>query len=282
MTRDGRIKTKRRAIIAAAKKLLGNAGYDDIRVSDIAREAGISKATFYAYFDSKESLRQVLRANGIEGLAVRDRRAAIVEAALRIFAERGFHATSLEDVAAAAGITKGTVYWYFKQKDDLLRAVAGRVSPLVGRLQDLWELLDQPPEKVLPTFVRTCFATFNNPISGRLFRIVIAEAPRHPEIAESFAQIIGGVLEFFTAYLKHQTERGRLRPGDINSSARSFMGMLLIYIMGREVFPLLGAGFPAADLYAEQLVNIFLEGLKPRVPTTPIAAPPKTYFQEET
>ncbi len=279
MTRGRRTKIKRRAIIAAAKRLLGNAGYDDINVSDIAREAGISKATFYAYFDSKESLRQTLRADGIEVLDARDRRAAIVEAALRTFAERGFHATSLEDIAEAAGITKGTVYWYFKQKDDLLRAVAGRVSPLVGGLQNLWELLDRPPEEVLPVFVKTCFATFNNPIAGRLFRIVLAEAPHHPEIAESFAQIIGGVLEFFTNYLRRQTTLGRLRPGDISSSARSFMGMLLIYIMGREIFPLLGAGFPEPDLYAKQLVDIFLEGLRPRVPATPIAASSKTYLK---
>jgi len=272
---------RRRAIIAAAKRLLNSAGYDELNVSTIASEAGISKATFYAYFQGKEALRRVLQADGVGGLDVRDRRAAIVEAALRTFAERGFHATSLEDIADAAGVTKGTIYWYFKQKDDLLKAVAGRVSPLVGQLQHLWELLDRPPEEVLPVFVRTYFATFNTPIAGRFFRIIVAEVPRHPEIAESFAQIVSGVLEFFTAYLQRQTELGRLRPGDINSSARAFMGMLLIYIMGREIFPLMGSGFPEPNLYAKQLVNIFLEGLKPHDSAISIPAMPEVCVKEE-
>src|ERR1700733_8433576 len=47
----------------------------------------------------------------------------IVEAALRLFADRGFAATKLEDVAAAAGIGKGTIYLYFPTKEDLFRAV---------------------------------------------------------------------------------------------------------------------------------------------------------------
>src|ERR1700744_4958639 len=47
----------------------------------------------------------------------------IVEAALRLFADRGFAATKLEDVAAAAGISKGTIYLYFPTKEDLFRAV---------------------------------------------------------------------------------------------------------------------------------------------------------------
>ncbi|MCX8126819.1 MAG: TetR/AcrR family transcriptional regulator, partial [Dehalococcoidia bacterium] len=224
--------TKRCAIIDAAKRLLTSAHYEDISVDAIAREAGISKATFYAYFDSKETLRRALQADGVGGLDVKDKRATIIEAALLTFAERGFHATSLEDVAEAAGVTKGTVYWYFKQKEDLLRAVAERISPLVGQLQTLWEVLDRPPEEVLPLFIRTCFATFNNPMAGRFFRILVAEVPHYPDIARSFAQIISGVLEFFTAYLQRQTTLGRLRPSDINSTSHAFMGTLLIYIMG--------------------------------------------------
>ncbi|MEW6141888.1 MAG: TetR/AcrR family transcriptional regulator [Chloroflexota bacterium] len=281
MLRDKHTEAKRRAIIAAAKRLIKNTGYDAFNVSAVAREAGISKATFYAYFDSKEALRQTLRADGIEGLDTRDKRAVIIEAALRTFAERGFHATSLEDIAEAAGITKGTIYWYFKQKDEILKAIPERVSPLISHLHDLWGLMDRPPEEVLLMFARNYLATFTNPHAARLFRTVLTEAPHYPEIATSFTEIISGVLEFIVAYLQHQTALGRLRPGDINSSARAFMGMLLIYIMGREIFPLMGAGFPEPDLYAKQLVNIFLEGLKPYASATSIPASPDACFKEE-
>lgn len=261
--------TRRQRVIDAAKRLLKNNRYEDLNLNTITREAGISRGTFYTYFDSKEALRQALKAEGVDGLEVKDRRAAIIEAALRTFAERGFHATSLEDIAEAAGTTKGTVYWYFKQKSDLLRAAAEHVSPLVGQLDTLWGLLEQPPEEVLPRLVRTCLDTFKNPMAGRLFRLVIAEAPHHPEIAEGFALIINRVLEFFTSYLRRQTELERLRPSDTESSARSFMGMLLVYIIGHEIFPLLGTGFPEPGTYAENVVEIFLKGLGTPVLKTP-------------
>src|SRR5438270_8734118 len=52
-----------------------------------------------------------------------ERPAEIVSAALALFAERGFGATKLDDVARAAGIAKGTIYLYFATKEDLFRAV---------------------------------------------------------------------------------------------------------------------------------------------------------------
>ena len=273
---------RREAIIGAAHRLISNRVFDEISVDAISSEADISKATFYAYFDSKEALRQALQAEGVDGLDAKDKRAAIIEAALRTFAERGFHATSLEDVAEAAGVTKGTIYWYFRHKEALLKAIPEQVSPLISRLPDLWGLMDRPPEEVLLMFARTYLATFTNPHAGRLFRTVFAEAPRHPEIAASFTELVSGVLEFVVAYLQHQTALGRLRPSDVNSSARSFMGTLVIYIIGRELFPLLGAGFPEPDLYARQLVETFLEGLKPRDSVTSTTAPPAACLKEGT
>lgn len=280
MKKERRAEIRRQTIITAAKNLLRNADYEDLTLNAITRAAGISRATFYTCFDSKESLRQALKADGVDGLDVKDRRAAIIEAALRTFAERGFHAAALEDIAEAAGVTKGTVYWYFKQKNDLLREAAEHVSPLVGQLDTLWSMLEQSPQEVLPRLVHTCLDTFKNPMAGRLFRLVIAEAPHHPEIAEGFALIVNRVLEFFTSYLRRQTALGRLRPSDADSSARSFMGMLLVYIIGHEVFPLLGTDFPEPGTYAENVVEIFLNGLSTSVLKTLSPASPEAHLKE--
>src|ERR1700753_80205 len=79
----------------------------------------------------------------------------IVEAALRLFADSGLAATKLEDVAAAAGISKGTIYLYFPTKEDLFRAVVrqavlpnlemaeGQFSAHTGSCADLLRLLAQ-------------------------------------------------------------------------------------------------------------------------------------------
>src|SRR3954454_16220724 len=93
-----------------------------------------------------------------------DRPAEIVNAALDLFAERGFAATRMDDVAARAGVTKGTVYLYFKTKDELFKALVrtellpniaaveaaadtGPAADLIGRLAAMFT------EHVLPSRV---------------------------------------------------------------------------------------------------------------------------------
>ncbi len=69
------------------------------------------------------------------------------------------------------------------------------------------------------------------------------------------------VLNFLERYLARQIELGRLRAHDPRAGARAFMGMLVVYVLGREVFPAIGAGFPSAETYASEVTNIFLRGL---------------------
>src|SRR5450756_543408 len=67
-----------------------------------------------------------------------ERPGEILDAALRVFAARGYGATRLEDVAAAAGVTKGTIYYYFKNKEDILdRLVASRNQEVFADLKTL-------------------------------------------------------------------------------------------------------------------------------------------------
>ncbi len=73
----------------------------------------------------------------------------IVEAALRLFADRGFAATKLEDVAAAAGIGKGTIYLYFPTKEDLFRAVVRQA--VLPNLEAAAALLAGPRHRPPPT-----------------------------------------------------------------------------------------------------------------------------------
>jgi AcrR family transcriptional regulator len=255
---------RREAIIGAAHRLISNRVFDEISVDAISSEAGITKATFYAYFKSKEALRQALQGQVADDshLVARDNRRAIIESALKLFAERGFHATSLEDVAETAGITKGTIYWYFKQKTDLFRAAAEIVSPLVGRLPALRASFDQPPEQVLGAFVRNYIETFDDPRSFQYFRIIVSEAPHDPELAAGITEMALGVVGFLKAYLEHQIKLGNIRDHDIESSARSFMGMLLIYVTAKALFPGLGSGFPEPARYSRDVVDFFLSGLK--------------------
>ncbi len=80
------------------------------------------------------------------------RKEAILEAALTVFAERGFEAARLDDVAARAGVAKGTLYLYFKDKEALFEELLrGAVSPILSDVTALAEAPDMPFAQALDT-----------------------------------------------------------------------------------------------------------------------------------
>ncbi len=83
-----------------------------------------------------------------------EKRSAIIESASRMFSQEQFHEVRLDDVAAAAKISKGTVYLYFKNKDDLFDTVAFEgVSQIVDQLRDHLNNLDASSWEVLGNLV---------------------------------------------------------------------------------------------------------------------------------
>ncbi len=77
------------------------------------------------------------------------RTAELLEAARRLFAEQGFHATTVEDIAAAAGVAKGTVYLYYKSKHDVYWAALERgITELLHEIQTRLEAEAAPEDKV--------------------------------------------------------------------------------------------------------------------------------------
>jgi AcrR family transcriptional regulator len=115
------------------------------------------------------------------------RRQAILEAALSEFAERGFAAARLDDVAARAGVAKGTLYLYFQSKEALFEAlIRNAVSPLLAQVGKVAAAPGLPPTKALETF----FALFEREVLGTdrklLLRLIISEGVRFPALAEIY------------------------------------------------------------------------------------------------
>jgi TetR/AcrR family transcriptional regulator len=193
----------------------------------------------------------------------RGRRAQIVDAALHVMAEHGFRGASIKRIAQHAGLkSPALIYWYFKDKEALFEAMLEEMAPFLGVVANAEQLLDEPPEIVLPQITNGFLKTVQQPIIGRFVRVLLSEAARHPSVAAFFAQrgpLV--VLNFLERYLARQIELGRLRAHDPRAGARAFMGMLVVYVLGREVFPAIGAGFPSAETYASEVTNIFLRGL---------------------
>ena len=194
-----------------------------------------------------------------------DRRAQILDAAFEEFSAKGFKGATIKSIARAAGLqSPALIYWYFPDKEALFREVLEARVPVLRAVRDPSGLLDQPPEKVLPMIARRYLSTFDNPIAQRMVRLMVGEAMRRPEIAEIFGNaVIKKVLGFLKRYMARQIELGRLRPHDVRSSARAFMGMLLPQAGGKLFFPAIREDGLTDEEHVQTAINIFLSGLRP-------------------
>jgi AcrR family transcriptional regulator len=141
-----------------------------------------------------------------------ERRQAILAAALREFSSRGFAAARLDDVAEAAGIAKGTIYLYFRDKEALFQdLIRSEMGPVVGTLE-LAMGLDLPAraaaEQAIELFVREIYSTERKDI----IRLVISEGPRFPHLAEFYyREVVSRGIAAVRALLARALERGELR-----------------------------------------------------------------------
>jgi AcrR family transcriptional regulator len=140
-----------------------------------------------------------------------DRRQAILAAALEEFSARGFAAARLDDVAAGAGVAKGTIYLYFRDKEALFQDLIREMSPVVSTIQAALAL-DLPmravAEQAVEVFVREVYGTRRKDI----IRLVLSEGPRFPKLADFYyREVLSKILPAVRALLRRAKERGELR-----------------------------------------------------------------------
>ncbi len=141
-----------------------------------------------------------------------ERRRAILAAALAEFSARGFAAARLDDVALKAGIAKGTIYLYFRDKEALFQdLIRSEMGPVVSTLETALAL-DLPvravAEQALELFVREIYGTHRKDI----IRLVMSEGPRFPKLADFYyREVIAKIFIGVRALLRRAQERGELR-----------------------------------------------------------------------
>jgi AcrR family transcriptional regulator len=141
-----------------------------------------------------------------------ERRQAILTAALKEFSARGFAAARLDDVAVAAGIAKGTIYLYFRDKEALFQdLIRSEMSPVVATLETALAV-DLPvrvvAERAVELFVREIYGTSRRDI----IRLVISEGPRFPKLADFYyREVLSRIIAAVRALLARALARGELR-----------------------------------------------------------------------
>ena len=167
-----------------------------------------------------------------------DRPQEITEAAFAAFAENGYAATRVEEVAQRAGVSKGLLYLYFKTKEELFKAVVRSVViPRVDALEQQLEQSDMSAE----AFIRGPVLEFmrrvpGSPVSG-VIRLMIAEAPRHPDLVEFYwDNVASRGLGALGRLLEYGVRNGEFRRTAVNDLPQLLLAPVMMSVVWGVVF----------------------------------------------
>ena len=166
------------------------------------------------------------------------RRQAILDVALDVFAANGYAATRLDEIAEKAGVAKGTIYLSFKDKDDLFeQMVTGAVAPVLTAL----EVLAQQPGLPFAILLRRLVDVFRMEILAtrrkEIIRLVISEGGRFPRIAEFYhREVIAKGMSLIRSLAEQAAARGELPSDAIAKFPQLVVAPLLLAVIWDGVF----------------------------------------------
>jgi AcrR family transcriptional regulator len=162
----------------------------------------------------------------------------ILEAALAVFAQKGFAATRLDDIAAKAGITKGTIYLYFDSKQALFEALARQsIGVQFDRIKAHLAIFPGSSAELLRFVLSTMghFAITSDRVV--LPRLVLAEAANFPELAEFWRrEVVERGVALISGIVQRGIERGEFRQIDLQHAARLCVAPILVIVLWRTTF----------------------------------------------
>jgi AcrR family transcriptional regulator len=192
-----------------------------------------------------------------------DRPREICAAALDVFSEKGFAAAKLDEIAARAGVSKGTLYLYFKDKADLFRAVVrDSIAPNVAAITSQVSSPDAPFADVVRIFLGGFAEREARLPIGAVAKIVVGESRNFPELARVWHdEVASKAIGAIAASIERAQQRGEVRAGDPRLYAFSLMGPMVLGALWRAT--LVPAGGQPLDLaaLAKQHAETILAGL---------------------
>jgi len=166
-----------------------------------------------------------------------ERRQAIIDAALEEFISRGFTATRLDDVARRAGVAKGTIYLHFKDKESMFEElIRTALVPLIGRLHA------PPPiggsvRDAVEGFARTFIAEVASTKRGDIVRLIVAEGPRFPAIADFYyREVVSRGLAGMRALIELGVARGEIAHKELARFPQILVAPALIAVIWQSLF----------------------------------------------
>lgn len=205
------------------------------------------------------------RRAGLTQVRSRDTRRRLVRAAMRLWTERGFETgiedTTVDEIAQAAGVTKGTFYFHFAHKEEILLELgfetATRLSEEAERCIEAERPIEESLHRVVNTLVASVQAASPVAVGRAMSEFLrprlpgVAPPPGHPSFAESLDAL-------FTRAQEHDEVTDRVKPGEMSQIVEAlFVDSLLEWSQGRQ---------KRLNWSLQRRVSIVLAGLRPDIP----------------
>lgn len=194
-----------------------------------------------------------------------NREEEILEAAIKIFSEKGFSAATTSEIAKEAGVAEGTIFRYFKTKKDILIKVMTKVLEILGekliieRLTNLFEENKEKSEReILIIILKDRLELFEK--YWDMIKIVATEMQFHQDLREVFIKsVVTKGKDIVENFINTGVSKGVFRKVDTAVALRSLIGMVGIYVIQSQVFPeVINID---KDKQIEEMVDLFLYGL---------------------
>ena len=187
------------------------------------------------------------------------RPAEIVQAAYEVFSEKGFAAARLEEIARRAGVSKGALYLYFANKQEIFEAVVrDAVAPNIGAVEHMALAFPGTFEQLIRMVAPRIAEVVASANIGKVLKMVVGESGNFPEIARIWHDdVVARGIGLITALIERAQERGEVRAGDPRDFAVTLIAPILVGVIFRETFVPVGAkGFDIPALMQQHLDTV--------------------------
>jgi AcrR family transcriptional regulator len=195
------------------------------------------------------------------------RPAELMSAALDLFVERGFAATRLDEVAARAGVSKGTLYLYFSSKEELFKAVIrSGIVPLIERGERLLDEHRGTCSELLRKIVFNWWESVGTTQLGGIPKLMFSECRNFPEIGKFYyEEVISRGHLLVQTVLERGMRSGEFRGMDANNAMRMILAPLVFLLLWRHSFEFCDNKRVNPEEFLDQHLDMVVNGLAPGV-----------------
>jgi AcrR family transcriptional regulator len=195
----------------------------------------------------------------IQELVIKARRNQILDAATKVFAEKGFHTTTIKDIAREASIADGTIYNYFENKEALMLGIFDRLNESDQRNEDFSKFTEVDFRSFMKAYLRHRLTALQAG-NFEVFRVVLSEIMVNKELRELYCQkILEPTFSMAEAYFQQWATQNIIKPINISLAMRAISGMVLglivEYIIGDQPLESMWDELP------DFLTDMILDGL---------------------